>query len=551
MSAGTPRPSPWPARARAAAFECAAFGFFLLLAALSTRPLALDLRGATLRGPDPLIDLWTLHWLTTHALEPARLFGGNVFAPFPHAALHSDLSAGTAVLMLPLRAFISDAVPLYNLGVLVALAFSGWGFHALARALTDSRAAGLVCGVLAGFSSHQLHHVYHLNLLGTGWLALFLLGLRRLLERPGPGAALGCGLSFALTALSSGYYAVAAALLGLLFLAWHARGFSRAALGWSAAAALLAAVLLVPYLRGYAALRDQAPLRRPPGVSQRMAFQPARDLGSRSYVDAALVGQGAPGGERLFPGLLTLALAGIALRRRPTPVGFHAAGCLLLLVLSLGPRIEAFGASVPLPYAWLASVPPFDSMRHPYTFAAVALMLLALLAAQGAAALAWTRRRVASALLVGLAVVTTLGPPVGVRAVPAGLPPAYAALLTLPPGITLELPVSHPETMLWAARHGRPVANGNGAFSPSETLRLQHQVTLSWLARAPEDIDGSEPVRLMREVFGVRYVILPGARPVYRRLARAFDASRSFGLIAAYADGSRLYQLVAAPAASP
>jgi hypothetical protein len=540
-----PAPSPSPLRSRLVA-DAAAAAFFLALAVFATRPLAFDLGGATLAGPDPLIDLWTVQWLTGHALDPAKLFHGNIFAPFAWAVLHSDLSLGTAVLLLPLRPFVTDPVPLYNLGVLLALAFAGFAFHLLVRDLTGSRAAGLAAGVLAAFTSHQLHHVYHLNLLSVGWLAVFLLGLHRLIERPGAPAVLTCGTAFALNALSSGYYAVAATLVALIFAAWHWRRFDRRRLAGAGLAALLGALLIAPYARGYLALRAETPLRRPPGLSVRMAFQPARDLGSRAFVDRALVGPGGAGGERLFPGLLTLGLAGLALARRRAPAGFYLTSSALLLVVSLGPRIDALGSTWRLPYGWLFGLPPFDSMRHPYTFAAVAVLLLAVLAGLGAAALLDGRRRLLAPLLVALACVETAGPATDVRPVPRGLPPAHAALDALPPGIVLELPVNAPRSLLWAARHGRPTANGNGAFAPPETLRLQHLVTRQWLARRPKGaIDGSAPVELMRQVFGVRYVILPAARPAYRRLARAFEGSRSFRLVAAFGDGSRLYELEA------
>lgn len=537
-----PAPAPSPLRSRLVADAAAAL-FFLALAVFATRPLAFDLGGATLAGPDPLIDLWTVHWLTGHALEPSKLFHGNIFAPFAWAALHSDLSLGTAVLLLPLRPFVSDPVPLYNLGVLLALAFAGFAFHLLVHALTGSRAAGLVAGVLAAFTSHQLHHVYHLNLLSVGWLAVFLLGLHRLIERPGTPAVLTCGLAFALNAMSSGYYAVAATLLALAFAAWHWRRFDRRRVVAAGLAALLGALLIAPYARGYLALRAETPLRRPPGLSVRMAFQPARDLGSRAYLDRALVGPGGAGGEKLFPGLLALGLAGVALARRRAPAGFYLAAPALLCLVSLGPRIDVFGSTWRLPYGWLFGLPPFDSMRHPYTFAAVAVMLLAVLAGLGAAALLETRRRFLAPLLVALACVEAAGPATDVRPMARGVPPAYAALAALPPGIVLELPVNAPESLLWAARHGRPTANGNGAFAPPETLRLQHLVTRAWLARRPGAIDDSAPVEALRQVFGVRYVILPAARPAYGRLARAFEESRSFRLLQAFDDGARLYAL--------
>src|SRR5262249_17079580 len=159
-------------------------------------------------GPDPLIDLWTVHWLASHLLEPSRLFQGDVFQPFAHAVLHSDLSLGTVVLIAPLRLLVRDPVPLYNPAVPTPPAFGRWAVHRLARRLRGRRSGGLLAGVLAAFSSHQLVHVVHLNLLSIGWLALFLVGLFRLRDRPSLGAAVLAGGSFALSAQSSGYYAV-------------------------------------------------------------------------------------------------------------------------------------------------------------------------------------------------------------------------------------------------------------------------------------------------------------------------------------------------------
>ena len=88
----------------------------------------------------------------------------------------------------------------------------------------------MLAGVLAAFSSHQMSHVYHLNLLSIGWLALFLLGLHRHRRSGGSiGAAILAGVSFALTAQSSGYYGVAAVVLALVFAGFHARELRRAA----------------------------------------------------------------------------------------------------------------------------------------------------------------------------------------------------------------------------------------------------------------------------------------------------------------------------------
>jgi hypothetical protein len=522
--------------------ELAAVLLFLGLAVLSTWPLAADLAGTALLGQDTISHLWTVNWLTRHLFEPGQIYGGNIFHPAPHAVLHNDLSLGTTLLLLPFSAFIRDPVPLYNTGLLLTLAFGGWAVHALGRALTGSVPAGLLAGIAAAFSSHQLSHVYHLNLLPIGWLALFLLGLHRLVGSPGPAAAALAGACFSVAAQSSGYYGLAAAVLAALFTCVHWRAFlSRRVLASAASAALLALLLTAPYLRAFFQLRAQEPIKRPLEASERWAFQPERDFSSRAYLYAPVLGSE---GQRLFPGLLAPLLAVIALAKRRPGAGFYALSTALLLLLSLGPRLQLGALSVPLPYRWLSAVPPFDAMRHAYTFAAVATLTLAVLAAFGWASLAVARRRWAAPLVVLIAVAETLGPPPDIRTVAPGVPAVYRELESLPPGPILELPLDDPLPTLWAARHGRPVVNGVVSFVPPRTALLQLVIKNQWLRRTPEDVDRSEPTLLLKEEFGLRYLILPLRRhPHLRPLAAALDRSRSFVLVAETGNGDRLYSL--------
>ena len=520
--------------------EAAAFVFFGALAALATRPLAADLSGSMFPGPDPLINLWTVHWLASHLLSPFQLLQGNIFRPFPHAVLHSDLALGTVVLVAPLRLFVSDPVPLHNAAVLTALAFGGWAFHRLVLDLTGNRTAGLVAGVLASFGSHQLTHLSHLPLLSIGWIAFFLLGLFRLRDRPSLGAILLAGTSFALVAQSTGYYTVAVVLIAVVFAAANARALrewarTRAMLG----AVVVAVLLTAPYLKAFLTLHGEEGMRRLEGDSARMAFQPDRDLTSRSYLYRPVLGSE---GGRLFPGLISLLLGGWALVRRRKESVFIAAAALVLVVVSLGPRLRLKGVDVPLPYTWLLAIPPLDSMRHPLTFAAVAVLSLAVLAGLGWAALPLARRPWAGQAVVVLAVVETLGPPPAVTQVPPAVPPVYEVLLRLPKGPALDLPVLDEDTMLWAARHGLPVLNGQGAFTPPETATLDRQVRRHWLADAPDDLDTSNPAVLLERI-GVRYVIVPrGRRPGLRTLATAFDRSQSFAFVTEATDGDRIYE---------
>ena len=516
--------------------------FFVALAGLALRPVLADFSGSTLVGPDPLIDLWTVDWLSGHLLAPGSLYGGNIFAPAPHAVVYSDLSLGTVVLAAPFRLLVHDPVPLYNLSLVIALAFGGWSFCLLGRRLTGSIPGGLLAGTLAAFSSHQMFHVYHLNLLTIGWLALLVVGLDLVRSgEPGIGTTVLLGTSFVLSAESSGYYAVAAGLMGLLFVALHAREFvaTRRRVLVILGSALLACALFAPYFAAYREAASRDGFRRPVGMSEHMAFHPRDDLSSVSYFDRALLGSS---GERLFPGFLTLALAGLALARRAGRAAFPAWGAALFFVCALGPRLTLGGFSVPLPYRALFALPGLSAMRHPYTFAAIGVFFLALLAAAGLATL--SSRPWLQALLVGLAIAETAAPPPRVGPLPAGIPPIYEVAFQRGSGVVLEIPPFDPLTLLYAARHQRPVANGAGAFAPRKSLLLERTIENHWLTGIPEAVDDSPPRDAIVEGGEIRTLIVPsGRKPSLRPLARALDASGSFALIGETPDGDRAYSV--------
>jgi hypothetical protein len=528
--------------ALAGAREVGVFLLFAAWAAVVTRPLALRLTTHMLPGPDPISHLWMVNWITGHAFQPGQIFQGNIFYPAPHAVLHTDLSMGTAVLALPFRLFIREPMVLFNVATLLALAFAGWAFHALVHHLTGHRWAGILSGLLAAFSPEQLSHVYHLNLLSIGWLPLALLGLHRIVEGGRPWAIVLAGVALALNAQSSGYYAVASVVVVAVFLAFHARALRRPRiLGALAAAGLLAALLTLPYLHEFLELRDeQGGLRRPAQMSVNMAFQPARDLKTVGSLYGSVLGRE----EGLFPGLLIPVLVFVALWRRGREAAFYVTAAAVLVVMSMGPEITLGGLKIPMPYRWLFAVPPLDSMRHPYTLAAVALMLLAVAAGIGWARLGLASRRWSGLAVLAVAIVETLTPPPDLRAVPPGVPPAYEALALLPPGAILEVPLFAPDAVLWAARHGRPVLNGAGAFAPVQTIVLERYIRNHWLEAVPADVDTSRPTPYLLDRFPVRYVILPTGRMAnLEGLAAAFDRSRTYRLVAVASDGDRIYEV--------
>jgi hypothetical protein len=184
-------------------------------------------------------------------------------------------------------------------------------------------------------------------------------------------------------------------------------------------------------------------------------------------------------------------------------------------------------------------------MRHPYTFAAVAIFALAVLAGLGWACLGFASRLSAGALVVAIAIAETLAPPPSIAIVEPGLPPVYQLVKTLPPGPILEVPPFNEQTLLWAARHGLPTVNGQGAaFVPALHLNLNRYIQNHWIKNTPEDVDSTRPMGLLLGPIATRYVIVPsGRRPSMRPLADALGRSRLFREVARSPDGDRIYEL--------
>ncbi len=111
------------------AWELAILVGFLGLAAVMTWPLAWQMDRAVVQpAEDPQLNSWILAW-DAHALltEPARLFEGNIFYPYPYALAYSEHLLASAVLGLPFQLLWNNPVAVHNVLVLVSLALSGFG----------------------------------------------------------------------------------------------------------------------------------------------------------------------------------------------------------------------------------------------------------------------------------------------------------------------------------------------------------------------------------------------------------------------------------------
>jgi hypothetical protein len=155
--------------------------FFLGLAILFTWPLAAHIASRIPgggEGRDALNGLYVLTW-GIHALanQPSRFFQSNVFYPHADPLAFNDHLFGLAVPMAPLQWTLANPVVTFNVAVLLSFVVAGLGAYLLARQITGSVRAGLLAGLIYGYSGFRFEHIGQLNVLalhGLPWI--FLIG---------------------------------------------------------------------------------------------------------------------------------------------------------------------------------------------------------------------------------------------------------------------------------------------------------------------------------------------------------------------------------------
>jgi hypothetical protein len=206
-----------------------------------------------------------------------------------------------------------------------------------------------------------------------------------------------------------------------------------------------------------------------------------------------------------FPVLLFAIVGLIALKDKLISVAATVA--LAFLVLSLGPTLKMFGMEtrVPMPYALLMKLPPFDLGRTPIRFVVIAIFFLTIIAGAG---LTWTQKtlqaakgaKVASAFLLSVFLWTAAEAywPFP-RQTPFHPPAALAGIVD---GPVLNLPASRFDgyAALLQVFHHQPIATGYiSRFSEEQVAQVES------LARVVDEKDDA-CAELARR--GIRNIIM-------------------------------------------
>lgn len=452
---------------------------FAALTVAHTWPLAsAPAHWSRIDNGDAALNIWAVNWVGTHLFrDPARVADANIFYPEQSALAFSEMLLVQGVVAAAAIALGAPPVLAFNVAVFAGFALTGWAFSLLVQRWTGSWAAGYVSGSLAAFNAHTLVRIAHLQTLHLEFLALALFALDRLIASPRFRDACWLAIGFALHAMTS-IYLLVFAVWALLFATlarlpdiWRQR--PRVAAMYLLAAAMLAGLLLYPYLSIYLELRAEGLAR---GADEVIAASWHDYLAtgarlhvpwSRRYIASAA--------SYSFPGIIALVLAVLALtgrasRRDPRVrmCAVAAAGCL---VVSMAGRASFYPALHTL-------IPMLQAVRVQAHLGQVVLIMIAVLAGFGVAALSrrWAVARwwpAAAAALVIAVNAEALRAPIGFTWFD-GVPTVYDALIPERNAVIVELPFPIPQQwflnapyMVNSTRHWRPMLNGYSGFRPS------------------------------------------------------------------------------------
>jgi hypothetical protein len=354
------------------------------------------------------------------------------------------------------------------------------------RDLTGDAASACVAGLIFAFAPYRFDHYYHLELLWAQWLPLTLWMIHRTLNSGRLADGLWAGACFALQGLSCIYYTVffVVVLAGFLPLLMSAvpGAARRRALAPLLAGALVAALILVPYMLPYRAARalvgdrDEGSIRvYSAGPVHYVAALPT------SIVYGEKTGTLGSPEKRLFVGFVPLALIAIALwppldRRR------------VAYALALGLAVDGTLGHRGVLYPWLRQhIDVFMGLRVPARFGHLVLLGASVLAGFG---LGRIRRRTgqrhpalagAAAWAAGLAVVAEYAMwPMALVPVQTVPDEVSRSLRTAPAGIVAELPLPRSTADIAddaraayrSTFHWQRLANGYSGFYPASYVDL-------------------------------------------------------------------------------
>jgi hypothetical protein len=296
-----------------------AFALYSLLTVGLTYPLVFELSTSLPHDlGDPLLNTWILWWNARQWPLTEAWWNAPSFYPASGCMAFSEHLLGLTPITSPVQWLGGAPALAYNIAFLLSFPLSALTAHLLGVELTGRHDAALVAGLTFGFAPYRAEHIAHLQILSSYWMPLALLGLHAFLRTRHSRWLALFGAAWAWQGLCNGYYLLYLSVLLLLWLAWFVIRSCGARLAIPIVGAwLLAAIPLVPILRGYADIHAHYGFKRGPGEMETFSADVISLAGSPLL---ALLGMEARPETEICPGLTlsVLVVAGlVAAVRRP------------------------------------------------------------------------------------------------------------------------------------------------------------------------------------------------------------------------------------------
>ena len=350
-------------------------------------------------------NLWVVGEAITHGHNPYTT--DLIYYPRGARLAYHSLAAGFFPVTFLVKIFSGGSAmhPLYAYRIIIWLSFTITLYcsYQLLRRLGLSRWSSAIPAIAYAFCDYFIFHIVHLNHLAGFFIPLVALLLVKLYQQPTATNTYllaffsACAIYF--TELSLYIYAGTFLFLLLLLLAPEERArlkekFGRIGLQKALIALFIFLLIVAPFL--YNLAKASAIKPKPEESSYYSANASALLIPNREETplygslfaplnQRITAGMGEPGVFAGFP-LLIFALIALFTSRQKL-LRLTALMSLLFFLLSLGPTLKVFGTDtgLPLPYALLMRVPPFDAGRTPVRFVVVAIFFLMIVAASGIA----------------------------------------------------------------------------------------------------------------------------------------------------------------------
>ncbi len=345
--------------------------------------------------PDTHLYIWTLAW-NTHAFlhQPLNIFDANIYYPYANTLAYSENLIGSAFFAAPVIWLTGNLVLAMNLVALLTCVLCGVGAYVLGRQLHMSRGAAFICGVVFAFAPPRFFRLGQLHMTAVQWIPFSLAYLHAYFGSNRRRDLLLAVAFFSLQALSSGHGTAYLFVAIILLLAWQFALGAPLALAqrirdFGVAGAYLispAVWIILPYrmAQAEAGLKREFPADLHPGIESFLA-SPSR---AHQWLQAAVWGPFAKEPTAfLFPGILVVILAGIALATWPTHRRLRDNAVAFYLLIGVLATLMFIEWPVEL-WRYVYWLPGFNFIRVPSRFIIMTMLALGVLAGFGVERLA-------------------------------------------------------------------------------------------------------------------------------------------------------------------